>query len=414
MFNINIPGYPKRPIKLDQWEGYDQEGRFCIIYLYKQERLPTKFIYYYAVYCYNDKRAYEEGENPISANSYQFDTEEEAREIIERIFSNTSPELEEETSEALEEVEEERQEQIEEIQEVLEEVVDEAEEAAKERDSVLNEYFERMDEIRRQYEEGLISEEEARNQRASLDAWLQTQLNNLANKYPGIFVFEYDDIYLAQGQDWLTGESLSSWELVEEWIELDHTPAYNENGYYNMRDLHSLTQEGKGPFDVFINQGGEYQLDGNLKVKGTFDIAGADSAPIVTAIEADTLQLEVRDRYKVQGSIYFSSTTDKNVLIDEGALQFDFEAGDRLELNPARVLRDGNLISGVPNQPPFIQIRLDDIIHYSVSDLSSIDLTKFRSYSERRLGTAETGGFLDTLGDVFIDTWDELRNRFIV
>ena len=164
---------------------------------------------------------------------------------------------------------------------------------------------------------------------------------------------------------------------------------YVEVGDYNgdILELYELAVQGKGPFEVFITDGNFNQK--MLSVAGVYELPGlsrtsSDDALIV----GQTLQLKVKENYRVSMQLYAQINVDENTSAEQ-SIDILFEKGDQLFLNTAKIAdKYGRINSKINEGIPFLKIRQDNRVVFEDENITGESLESITYYKNAKRGLA--------------------------
>ena len=164
---------------------------------------------------------------------------------------------------------------------------------------------------------------------------------------------------------------------------------YVEVGDYNgdILELYNLAVEGKGPFEVFITDGNFNQK--LLSVVGIYELPGLVRTSNDDAlIEGQTLQLKVKDNYRVSMQLYAQINIDENTAAEQ-SVDILFERNDQLFLNPAKIAdKYGRLNNNINQGIPFLKIRQDGKVVFEDENIVGQSLESITYYKNNKRGLA--------------------------
>ena len=167
------------------------------------------------------------------------------------------------------------------------------------------------------------------------------------------------------------------------------TYEYVEVGDYNgdILELYNLAVEGKGPFEVFITDGNFNQK--LLSVVGIYELPALRRTSNDDAlIEGQTLQLKVKDNYRVSMQLYAQINIDENTAAEQ-SVDILFERNDQLFLNPAKIAdKYGRLNNNINQGIPFLKIRQDGKVVFEDENIVGQSLESITYYKNNKRGLA--------------------------
>ena len=160
---------------------------------------------------------------------------------------------------------------------------------------------------------------------------------------------------------------------------------YVEVGDYNgdILELYNLAVEGKGPFEVFITDGNFNQK--LLSVVGIYELPALRRTSNDDAlIEGQTLQLKVKDNYRVSMQLYAQINIDENTAAEQ-SVDILFERNDQLFLNPAKIAdKYGRLNNNINQGIPFLKIRQDGKVVFEDENIVGQSLESITYYKNNK------------------------------
>tara|TARA_R110002012_G_scaffold170901_1_gene335541 strand:- start:1254 stop:2819 length:1566 start_codon:yes stop_codon:yes gene_type:complete len=162
-----------------------------------------------------------------------------------------------------------------------------------------------------------------------------------------------------------------------------------EVGDYNgdIKELYDLAVQGKGPFEVFITDGNFSQK--MLSVVGIYELPGLSRPSSDSAlIEKQSLQLKVKENYRVSMQLYAQINVDENTTAEQ-TVDILFEKGDQLYLNPAKIAdKYGRLNNNINQGIPFLQIKQDGQVVFEDENITGTSLESISYYKDTKRGLA--------------------------